>query len=202
MVNCICKICKNGLREVAENLSQSLPIERVLKSLKEDYDLDCNSYSLKRHLDLFGIPYSSISDSLPTIALEPLDEGVGNYHQPVSLDSLSLSRWGLSTDSPTDIVSFLQEKLLVLSLNQIEIVAAQQQAYLEGETYIEPSKDSIGNLQKLLSLADKFTSISLHANQQKAVQIYQAYAEQLSETSEQLALEDTKPELNQKSENP
>lgn len=56
----------------------------------------------------------------------------------------------------------------------MEIVASQQRQYLKGHTHTEPSKDSIANLRVLLSLADKFTAISLQANQQQAVRVVQA----------------------------
>lgn len=171
MADCICKICTNGLSEVTNDLAQSEPVESILKTLKDDYGLECNRYILKRHLDAFGIEPTSAVDRMPSMGLETED---ARYHTPIDLSELSLERWKLSKDDPAAIVSFLQEKLLCLSFQQMEIVASQQRQYLDGHTHTEPSKDSISNLRVLLSLADKFTAISLQANQQQAVRIVQA----------------------------
>lgn len=171
MADCICKICTNGLREVTNELAQDKPIESILKTLKDDYGLECNRYILKRHLEAFGIESISAVDRMPAMGFEVED---ARYHSPIDLSELSLERWKLSKDDPAAIVSFLQEKLLCLSFQQMEIVASQQRQYLEGHTHTEPSKESISNLRVLLSLADKFTAISLQANQQQAVRIVQA----------------------------
>jgi hypothetical protein len=171
MVDCICKICTNGLREATNNLAQSKPVESILKTLKDKYSLECNRYILKRHLEAFGIEPISAIDRMPSMGLETEDV---RYHAPIDLDDLSLERWKLSKDEPAAIVSFLQEKLLCLGFQQMEVVASQQREYLDGHTHTEPSKESISNLRVLLSLADKFTSISLQANQQQAVRIVQA----------------------------
>lgn len=171
MALCNCKICTNGLSETVNELAQSEPIESVLRLLRDEHELNCNRFTLKRHLEVFGIKSTSAVDYLPTMGIEAQEI---SYHEPIDLGDLTLERWKLSKDNPAEIVSFLQEKLLCLSFGQIEIVASQQREYLEGHTHTEPSKESISNLRVLLSLADKFTAISLQANQQQAVRIVQA----------------------------
>lgn len=171
MALCNCKICTNGLSEIVNDLAQSEPLESVLKTLRDEHGLTCNRFTLKRHLEAFGIESTSAVDRLPTMGIEAQEI---SYHEPIDLGDLTLERWKLSKNDPAAIVSFLQEKLIVLSLRQMEIVASQQQQYLERETHTEPSKESISNLRVLLSLADKFTAISLQANQQQAVRVVQA----------------------------
>lgn len=171
MVLCNCKICTNGLSESVNELAQSNTFESILRSLRDEHRLTCNRFTLKRHLEAFGIESTSAVNRLPTMGVEAQEIA---YHEPIDLSSLTLERWKLSKDNPAEIVSFLQEKLLCLSFGQIEIVASQQREYLEGRTHTEPSKESISNLRTLLSLADKFTAISLQANQQQAIRIVQA----------------------------
>lgn len=159
---CNCKACRKGLGETVNKLAQSKPISEIASTLRFKNGVDISELALRDHFRYFAIIPIETTGSAST------------KKQPLNLNDLTLDQWGLTIDDPAKVVSFVQEKLLALAMRQMQIVAQEQADYLEGESPFPPSKEQIGNLRVLMSLADRFTSISLQSNQQQAIRIVQA----------------------------
>lgn len=159
---CNCKACRKGLTVTVNDLASSNPLSEIVGRLRFTYGLDISELSLRQHLQHFGI---APVEATKAIARE--------HKKPINLDELTLAQWDLSMEDPQRVVSYIQEKLLCLSLRQIQVVAQEQVGYLNGESAVL-NKDQVQNLRILMSLADRFTGISLQANQQQAVRIVQS----------------------------
>lgn len=159
--HCNCKACRKGLAPTVNKLASSTPIPDIAKQLRFRYGVDVSELALREHF--------SKNQITPIEAVERLS----SEREPINLDELTLDKWGLSMQEPERVVSYLQEKLLVLSLRQMQIVAQQQADVLTGAS-LAMDKDQVTNLRTLLNLADRFTAISLHANQQQAVKVVQS----------------------------
>lgn len=159
---CKCKACRKGLTATVNQLSQSKSIQEIAGTLRFKYGVDVSELALREHFQHFSII--------------PIESSVPNTEQrePINLSDLTLDRWNLSMSDPVKVVAFIQEKLLALSLRQMQIVAQEQESYLQGDSAIPPSKEQIGNLRILMNLADRFTSISLQSNQQQAIRVVQS----------------------------
>ena len=72
-------------------------------------------------------------------------------------------------NDPAAIVSFIQQKLLALSIRQMQIVGQEHFDFLTGASAYPPSKEQIQNMRILFATADKFTGIGKYADQAAAI---------------------------------
>lgn len=159
---CNCKVCRKGLTVAINDLASSTPLNEIIKRLKFTYGLEASELSLKEHFRHFGIT-----------PIEATKAITSEHKTPINLDELTLGQWNLSMDEPERVVAYIQEKLLCLSIRQVQVVAQEQGEYLSGESAVL-NKDQVQNLRILMTLADRFTGISLQANQQQAVRVVQS----------------------------
>lgn len=159
---CNCKVCRKRLTVTINDLALSTPLDEIVKRLKFTYGVETSELSLKEHFRHFEIT-----------PIEAAKAITSEHRTPINLDELTLERWNLSMDQPQKVVAYIQEKLLCLSIRQIQVVAQEQGEYLSGESAVL-NKDQVQNLRILMTLADRFTGISLQANQQQAVRVVQA----------------------------
>lgn len=178
--NCDCSYCVNNLGNRVTELIPHFPIEEISRIILTESGFKGNWFSVKKHAEFYGLDFTRESKkSDVTVLYEEQPSHPINSNGNTALDDLaelSLARFGLSMQDQIGIVTYLQEKLLCLSIQQMAIIHAQQQCYLEGDSDLEPSRTATGNLRSLLTLADRFTAISLNVNQQQAIRIVEAIA--------------------------
>lgn len=167
-ITCKCRICKNNeTQTVNDKFEDGLSFSEIQVYLKSKY-IEISDLALMRHFESFGYNLSA-NDSTNEIEITPT-QVISKEPLNYDLNNINFDSYNFDVTDSKSVMSYLQKCHLNLYLRQLQIVTAEQENYLVGDSP-NPPRQSIMLLEKLLKMMDKISGISLIANQSQAIQI-------------------------------
>lgn len=157
-MNCGCKICKQGLGELVNDLVVNGESPKFVITELQHNGLKVSEKLLRKHLSAFELTFS---EAVEAELLEPVQ---------VDLNKIDFSIYEFDNTDIESFVGYIQNINKKIYLNQARIVLQAQQDVINGVSPDVP-KEILQNLAIAFQILDKSTGMSLHINQQQAIKV-------------------------------